>query len=134
MWYYKGKVFTEDDIGDNVAFVYLITNIKTGKKYVGKKLFSFKKTKKPLKGKKNRRHTKIASDWETYYGSNKVLNEDVAELGPDNFHREIIHLCKTKGTASYLETKEIIARDAIIDDNYYNEWIYLRVAGSAVKL
>ena len=50
-WTYEGK--TIDTIPDEYeGFVYLITNKKTGQKYVGKKLAKFKTTKPPLKGKK----------------------------------------------------------------------------------
>ena len=37
MWYYNNKEFT--DIGNYIGFVYLITNLKTDRKYVGKKKF-----------------------------------------------------------------------------------------------
>jgi len=50
-WTYRGKKV--DSIPDEYeGFVYLITNKKTGQKYVGKKLAKFKTTKPPLKGKK----------------------------------------------------------------------------------
>ena len=34
-WIYKGQEFTDDMIGDNVAFVYIITNLTNNKKYIG---------------------------------------------------------------------------------------------------
>ena len=34
-WYYKGTAFTSDDIDDLFGFVYRITNIQTGKQYIG---------------------------------------------------------------------------------------------------
>ena len=53
-WTFKGKKIKE--IPDEYeGFVYLITNKKTGQKYIGKKLAKFKTTKPPLKGKKNKR-------------------------------------------------------------------------------
>ena len=33
-WQYNLEDFTEEQIGDNYGFVYKITNLKTGKKYI----------------------------------------------------------------------------------------------------
>ena len=53
-WFYKDKVVKELP-EDCVGFVYEITNLVNGRKYIGKKLAKFKKSRPPLKGKKNRR-------------------------------------------------------------------------------
>ena len=69
---------------DCEAFVYLITNLIDDKKYVGKKLAKFKTTKKPLKGRKNKRRGTKESDWRTYWGSSDKLIDEVSKLGEDN--------------------------------------------------
>jgi len=130
MWIYKNEPFTGIPEGIN-SFVYLITNKTNGRKYVGKKLFTFGKTRQVKKKKKRFR---VPSDWQTYYGSNDELKSEVKTLGPDNFIREILYLCKSKGTASYHETYEIMVRGAILSDEYYNQWLYCRIAKSHVKL
>jgi hypothetical protein len=112
------------------GFVYLITCLKTGKLYVGKKLFWSQKTK-TVKGKKKR--TKVESDWKDYYGSNKVLAEEVQTNGVENYKREILHLCKTKGECNYLEAYEQFTRNCLIGDSYYNEWIMVKVHRSHIK-
>ena len=99
-WTYDGKVVEELPEGCE-AFVYLITNLIDHKKYVGKKLAKFKTTKKPLKGRKNKRRGTKESDWRTYWGSSEHLNADVKELGEKQFTREILHYCPTRGVASY---------------------------------
>jgi hypothetical protein len=129
-WKYDNKEFTENDIGDNYGFVYLITNTITGKKYIGKKFFYSMKTK-VLKGKKKR--YKIASDWQTYYGSNTELQNDVKLHGMEHFKREIIHLCKSKGECGYLEAKEQFDRSVLESNDYYNTWIMVRVRKSHIK-
>ena len=117
-------------IGDNYGFVYQITNLTNGKKYIGKKLFYFSKTKQ-VKGKKKR--YKAPSDWKTYYGSNDKLNKDVESLGADMFLREILHLCQSKGECGYLEAKEQFVRGVIESDDYYNTWIMCRVRDTHIK-
>jgi len=101
-WKYKLEDFTEEMIGDNYGFVYLITNKLTGKKYIGKKFFYSSKTK-VVKGKKKK--IKVSSDWQTYYGSSAEVTKDVLQLGQENFNREIIYLCKSKGECGYLVSK-----------------------------
>ena len=129
-WQYDGKDFTEDLIGDNYGFVYLITNQTNGKKYIGKKLFYSAKTKQ-VKGKKKR--YKAPSDWQTYYGSNDNLIKDVLQYGQENFERTILHLCKTKGECSYLEAKEQFNRSVLESDEFYNTWIMVRVRKTHIK-
>jgi len=126
MWLYQGKDFDESLIGDNVGFVYMIENIFTKKKYIGKKLFTSTRTKK-VKGKTRRRKVKKQSDWQTYWSSSNILKEDVKLLGEHNFTREILHLCKTKAQLSYYELREQIDRRVLESDNYYNECIMVRI-------
>ena len=129
-WQYDGKDFTEDLIGDNYGFVYQITNLTNGKKYIGKKFFYSAKTKQ-VKGKKKR--YKCQSNWQTYYGSSDILQKDVLQYGHENFVREILHLCKSKGECGYLEAKEQFVRGVMESDDYYNTWIMVRVRKSHIK-
>jgi len=128
-WTYKGKpVDTIDD--EYEGFVYLITNLKTNQKYVGKKLAKFKTTKPPLKGKKNKRRGYKESDWREYWGSSDRLNEDVKNLGEENFSREILYFCKSRAEMSYIEAREQFDRRVLETDEYYNGIINVRVGGS----
>ena len=131
MWTYQGREVTEDEIESHTGFVYLITNLTNNKKYVGKKLFKSTRTK-TIKGK--RKKVKSDSDWRDYYGSNAILKEDVKRLGPENFKREILKLCKSKGTANYFEMKYQIQFEVLErPDEYYNEWIIVKVHRSHIK-
>ena len=129
-WTYNGKDFTEDLVGNNYGFVYLITNMTNGRKYIGKKFFYSAKTKQ-VKGKKKR--YKASSNWQTYYGSSDNLTKDVLQLGYESFNREILHLCLTKGECGYLEAKEQFRNNVLETDNYYNSWIMVRVRKDHIK-
>ena len=130
-WTYKGKSI-ETLPEDCEAFVYLITNTTNNKKYIGKKLAKFKKTRPPLKGKKNKRRSKVESDWQDYWGSSDHLQQDVQELGEDKFTREILYYCESRGIASYLEAREQFERRVLETDEYYNGIINVRVGGSKI--
>ena len=130
-WTYQGKQLDELPEGCE-AFVYLITNLSNGMMYVGKKLAKFKVTKPPLKGKKNKRRSTKESDWRDYWGSSDRLNADVLELGTENFTREILHFCPSRGIASYLEAREQFERRVLETDLYYNGIINVRVGGSNI--
>lgn len=126
-WYFGGKPVTEEIIDGYTGFVYIIENKINGKRYVGKKLFTFAKTRRPLKGMKRKRRTRVPSDWATYYGSNKELCEDVKKHGAEHFHREIILLCSSKSEASYHEARLQFELEAIIRDDFYNQWIAVKI-------
>lgn len=124
MWIYQGQEFTEPSEND-YGFVYILTNTLTGKQYIGKKLFWFKKIK-TLKGKRKRYLAE--SDWRTYYGSSKSVSEDVKNQGEHTFTREIIRLCKNKGECSYYEAKEQFDRNVLLNPElWYNDWIIARI-------
>ena len=128
-WTYQGKP-VETISNEYEGFVYLITNLKTKQKYVGKKLAKFKTTKPPLKGKKNKRRGYKESDWREYWGSSDRLNEDVKNLGEKNFTREILYFCKSRAEMSYIEAREQFDRRVLETDEYYNGIINVRVGGS----
>lgn len=133
MWYYQNKEFTSEMIGDHIGFVYLITNLSNGMKYIGKKKFISKTKLPPLKG-KTRKRTKITeSDWMKYYGSNEILKNLVEETGQDGFHREILRLCKTTGEMSYFEAKEQFDREVLLREDYYNNFIGCKIHGTHLK-
>ncbi len=120
-WVYKGSAFTSADIGEFFGYVYCITNLQSGKKYIGRKYFT--QRRKPRGGK---RKVTSESDWKRYYGSSDELKADVKRLGKENFRREIISLHKTLGKVNYEETKQLFVNNVLmeaLDDGtpaYYN--------------
>ena len=109
-WLYEGKPFTTDDIGDQFGFVYRITNIQTGKQYIGRKYFWSKR--KPRGGK---RRVTSESDWKKYYGSSDELKRDRKLLGNELFKREIISLHTTLGKVNYEETRQLFLNNVLTE-------------------
>lgn len=136
-WTYQNTVITSLP-EDCVGFVYLITNVVTGRKYIGKKLAKFSKTTyktvKLKNGNKRRKkiRNKVDSDWQDYYGSSPNLTADIQQLGKENFTREILYYCRSKAECSYIEAREQFARRVLESDDYYNGHIQVRVHGSHI--
>ena len=72
------------------GFVYIITNKKTEKAYIGCKQYLLGKGKKKSK-------------WEVYMGSSKALLEDIKKLGKKHFKFEVIAEYKNKRSLRYYE-------------------------------
>ena len=126
MWVYDNNEFNETP-DEFQGFVYMITELDTGKKYIGKKFFWNSKILPGTKSRKRRVRTRVESDWRTYYGSNKEVQTLVESKGKDNYKREILRLCKTKGECSYYEAKLQFQYDVLLSDEFYNEFIGCKI-------
>jgi len=138
MWYYQNEVIDELP-EDKIGFVYLITNLKTNRQYIGKKLSKFSKVKYKVITQKNglkkrkKIRSKIDSDWQTYWSSSPEVQADVRELGERNFLREILYSADSKGQLSYLEAREQFAREVLENPTrWYNGIIQCRIHRSHV--
>ena len=137
-WYYQNAL-VEALPDDCIGFVYLITNTTNGRKYIGKKLAKFSKTKyrvvklKNGSKKKKKIKEKVDSDWQEYYGSSPELTADILKLGSENFTREILFYCSSKAECSYIEAREQFRHKVLESDDYYNGHIQVRVHGSHIK-
>lgn len=131
-WLYNGQEYDPGELDPKkvYGFVYLIENLDTGKKYIGKKFLFSSKTRQVNKKKKR---YKVESDWKDYYGSSELLLEDVALRGKDRFRRTILHLCASKAECGYLEAYEQFTRNVLLSDEYYNSWISVRVRQAHLK-
>jgi hypothetical protein len=121
-WIYNETTLTEPPAG-YIGFIYLI-ELPDDRLYVGKKLFNFRKTRQ-VKGKKKKYLAE--SDWRCYYGSSDEVKTLVKELGPAQFKRTILHLCKTKSELNYMETWEIFKRHVLLDEKYVNGWVSCKI-------
>lgn len=119
-WFYKNengsikKYSKLKDFPNNThGFIYRVVNQQSGKFYIGKKVL-FHNVKKLLTKKEiaewdkpgrvpRKRLITSESDWQTYWGSNKILKGEIATLGEDNYTREILQLCYNKKQLTYYE-------------------------------
>ena len=132
MWVYENKEF-EQTPDEFQGFVYMITEKDTGKKYIGKKFFWKPKTLPITKTRKRRVRTRTESDWREYYGSSKEVQSLVESKGKDNYKREILRLCRTKGECSYYEAKLQFQYDVLLSDEFYNEFIGCKIHAKHIR-
>lgn len=91
-WIYDREKY---DPLDYQGFCYIITQISTGKAYIGRKyVYS------SVKGKLAKE-----SDWRSYFGSSKHLHADIEKFGVSDFRREILVFCKTRGETNQMEVE-----------------------------
>ena len=109
------------------GFIYVITNSVNGKRYIGKKQMKSVKKLKPLKGRKNKRHFDIETDWKTYTSSSNELNADIEKYGKDKFTFEIVWLCESKFELAYYEAKMQFEHDVLLREGFYNGIINCRI-------
>mgnify|MGYP003625208176 FL=1 len=132
--YLNSEIETISDFPDNtMGFVYKLTHTPTGKSYIGKKVLQF--TRKVKLGKKElaelvgvvgrRPSYKLAvkeSDWKTYWGSNKHLNELYKTEPKENFKRTILICSPTKKLLTYNEVKyQMIYQVLEKPDEFFND-------------
>lgn len=132
MWLYEDKEVDELP-PDCVGFVYLITNVATGRMYIGKKgTISTRRVK--VKNRKSRKVVRKESDWRTYYGSSAALLLDVEACGKNGFKREITRFCRSKAEMSYYEIKQQIDNEVLFKpDLYYNNFVGCRIHAKHFK-
>jgi hypothetical protein len=108
-----------------VGFVYKITNIITGRFYIGKKsLYSERKTKisnrekTQTKTRKTFKRVVKESNWKSYYGSCAELTEEIAMTDKKFYQREILEVCCSKKYLGYCELAHQIKNDVLTNNSY----------------
>lgn len=112
VWKYSGESLQEVPVGAE-AFVYKIV-FNDGTYYIGKKNFSSTRRLPPLKGKKRKRVVTKESNWKTYMSSSDVVKQKLKD-GIAVTNKEILHICDTKGAATWLEVKEMVLHNVLCD-------------------
>ncbi|MHB8123863.1 MAG: hypothetical protein ACYDG4_17205 [Desulfuromonadaceae bacterium] len=133
-WLYKGQPLeTEESIPvpKAIGFIYLITQLSTGKRYIGRKLLT-RAGRKTVNGKTKK--IRLASDWQNYWSSSPDLKELIAAVGTEDFRREILVFVTSKGSLAYLEEKALYALGALETDSFFNGNIRSKIFRSWVKV
>ncbi len=129
---HKWKCWETIDPEKYYGFVYKITNLTNGKKYIGKKVYwnnkKHKLTKKQLAehtgpGRKPTHEIiKVESDWKNYWGSSKPLLEDIKKIGEDKFECIVLKQCQTKKQLTYYEVHYQCVEECLVSPSLsYNE-------------
>ena len=96
-WIFNGHPFLSKDIDDHFGFVYCITNLLNGKRYIGRKYFH--QLRKPRGG---GRRVRSESDWKKKFGN-------------PFFKRDILSLHKTKGLTNFEETRQLFLNNVLTE-------------------
>ena len=130
MWLYQNKEIKEltDMPEGSFGFIYEVTHLPSGKKYLGRKqLISV--TKKVL-GKKelalitdkraSKKKTVIKeTDWKTYHGSHPEIKQLIKDKKQSEFTREILIFVSTKKQLTYYEDKYLYMKGVIEPGSIY---------------
>tara|TARA_R110000851_G_scaffold37986_5_gene97776 strand:+ start:6735 stop:7172 length:438 start_codon:yes stop_codon:yes gene_type:complete len=119
-WLYQNKI-VEDAPTGSFGFVYCITNEKTGKMYIGRKYLG-KTRRVKQKGKTRRKVIRKDSDWRSYIGSSKTLQEHINK-NKKQFKFEILAFGKTKGQVNYMEENLHHKFHVVHSPKFYNDCI-----------
>ena len=140
-WRYRDQaVLSVNDMPEGTyGFIYKVTHISSGKKYLGKKVLYFQRNKRlgkrALEALREERKAKgiggrvplkqkviTESDWQTYYGSQKEIVNLVKEGKETDFKREILQYVKDKKQLTYFECKYLFINEVLeTRNNYIND-------------
>lgn len=130
MWIYQDELIESiDNVPEGaVGFIYLLTNLESGRRYIGKKsLFSERKTKlnkKEVAALENKRlkkwkMVKKESEWLGYMSSSEEIKKEAAQ--GVQFRKEIICWTFSKIETYYLEVKLQFQNNVLESDEWYNK-------------
>lgn len=130
MWMYDNEEITSiEQVPEGaMGFVYLLINLETGRRYIGKKyLYSERKTKlgkKEVAALENKRlkkwkMVKKESEWLNYTSSSEEIKKEIAE--GVQFSKIILQWTYSKMETYYLEVKLQFKNDVLESDEWYNK-------------
>jgi Putative endonuclease segE, GIY-YIG domain len=124
-WFYKGEELLDENIPPKAeGFLYIMTYIPTGQRYIGRKLLT--KAHRRQKDKKIIK-SRVESDWRDYWSSSPEINSIIEKEGNSCFTREILIFAFTKGQLNYLEEKFLYSLSVLESTDWLNSNIRSKV-------
>ena len=122
---------------DYYGYVYMTTNLESGRQYIGKKIFKHTTNKKlgkkelaalPTQRGRTPSKKKVIkeSDWKTYYGSADEVKQWAKSTSPDKLIRVILRLYHSSKELTYYETKYLFDYDVLTNDTV---WVNSNILG-----
>ena len=122
---------------DYYGYVYMTTNLESGRQYIGKKIFKHTTNKKlgkkelaalPTQRGRTPSKKKVIkeSDWKTYYGSADEVKQWAKSTSPDKLIRVILRLCHSSKELTYYETKYLFDYDVLTNNTV---WVNSNILG-----
>jgi hypothetical protein len=124
-WTYDGDV---SELEGKLGFVYLLTEKKMGRKYVGIKQMLSKFKRPPLKGKKRKRISTKETDWRTYCSSSEEVKRIIEAEGKDAFEFKILSAHDSKSRLKWEELKIQVANNVLENDDWINQCVNVRLS------
>ncbi len=126
---------------NNFGFIYLISDLTSGRFYVGKKQFWSVAKRKGCKSRVTDRQSdkwkcrcwQEMPKWREYKGSSPSLKKWMKENPTNNYKYEILYQCRSKGVLHYKELKELWSRDVLSVKMEDGEYLYFNRSIGAIK-
>lgn len=129
MWKFKDiQIKSKEDIPvefeNSIGFIYIITQLSTGRRYIGRKLLT-KASTKTTKGIKKK--IRKDSDWISYWSSSPKIKAWIDESGTDDFSKEILIFVSSKSELMYAEEYYLYKTNALLSDMWLNDNIRAKI-------
>lgn len=125
----------------NIGFIYLIEDLTTGYKYVGKK--NYWVAKQGVSGCKSKCQDRgdpkwnpkcwRDSNWRVYKGSSKALTQHIKDNPMNNYRFTILRNCRSRGVLSYCECEEQYDRRVLTHRLDNGKYEYFNLSIGAIR-
>lgn len=129
-WIYAGQDKDRFDVKGELmlGFVYKVTELSTGRWYVGKKQCTRIAKLPPLKGTKRKRRVLKETPWRKYQTSSTNIVELCEEHGEEWFQWEILSFHNSKSMLAWVELGHQVRGDCLRNEMSFNGIVNIRLS------